>query len=55
MSHLKIMELLTHIDGAMDILNKYDHHDDAMILDLLSKKYLQMYHLSVRNLVNGNS
>lgn len=55
MSHLKIMELMTHIDGALDILNKNNLHEDAMILDLLSKKYLQMYHLSVRNLVNGNS
>ena len=54
MSHLKIMELMSHIDEAISIMQKNNLHEDAKVLEIFSKKYHMMYQLTVRN-SNGNS
>lgn len=54
MCHLKLMQLMSHIDEAIDITTKNNLTDDAEILGILSRKYHMMYQLTVRN-PNGNS
>ena len=54
MWHLKLMQLMSHIDEAIDITTKNNLYDDAEILGILSRKYRMMYNLTVSN-YNGNS
>jgi len=54
MCHLTMIDLLSHIDGAVDILVKNNFNNDAEVLKILSRKYHIIYQLAARN-SNGNS
>jgi hypothetical protein len=54
MSHLTLIKLMSHIDEALDITSKNNFNDDAQILEILSKRYHNLYQLTVSN-YNGNS
>lgn len=43
MCHLKLMQLMSHIDEAIAIMTKNNLHDDAQVLGILSRKYHIMY------------
>lgn len=39
---------MSHIDEAINIMMKNNLHDDAQILEILSRKYHMMYHQLVK-------
>lgn len=54
MDHFKIMKLMSHLDEAIDLMQKLNFPEDADVLEIFSKKYRMIYQTTTRGF-NGNS